>query len=1312
MKNIVYISLILFFSVRGFSQTTPVPGTTPLITPQNARVAFKLNLQIPYGNDTTLNGGLDSTGSLFFQLKDSSLYVRINKDGTKKWISIFSVTDTTSLSNRINQKVSISDTSSMLSPYVREINAGAGIIVTRIGHVVTITNSGGGGGGGGDSIWIGTTSQLRTLNDANIQSAFTTDNGTGTWLVDVNDIISPDNLGTIIIDAFGRRWKRVWDNSRIYMEWFGVKGDGISNNTLPMQNAVNAAYILKKDLYALTGGRYLFNQINLPNGIVLDWNGAWLSPYNPTATSFLLSCVPLKNNGGIYDGGNHPVLSPNKQYIDLIEVRNANVDLGNSLMGFVQLWFSGSFNNVVNRVYIHDNNIVNFNYRPISIVNSANIRDTTTIINNVDIFNNSIRYNPLSGLALFAGANRGDTLIQVYTIDHGNIKGRLASSIGKYFWIGSNMPNDSLDNTGYTKTNTFFKLKSYSINQYDSTLATLNIQGGAYDSTNGYMPFTDITGIRSPVISNAMVIPIYSYTAPLLFTLPTVNGGVGSTTLTRTSNSTAQNAYSHNLAPGLTILFSQISGKYTVVDTSSTTITITPSLSGNVIGYNPLPATALAPCIYQFGYSANTTIKNNYGYGGDHFVNATGVGGKGLYSEDLDNRFVINDNVSWFNWMTLENQSGNETGLTITSPFSNISVIKGDTSIVFTNPSSYRIAYKDMGSGVISVATLTSITDANITNLNSIAVGDIYKWVGSHYPYKVMALYINGGGNITASIRRWNQNSRSVSDSGWEATMSNIGVSIRLYNEELGQRGSIKYTEVKNNQFHYSMSNAGGTGYHVSWQGYQTVIQDNFMENSEQADLELHAVYLYVKDNVIRNYMFDGSQPMPSLTRRNSGPGRSHGGWGALIATRGYISNNDFYGRQSPGFAVQGGNFLLQSEILSLFEQEQLGLYNNTIDGIGTYLFNVVDFTNIDGINYPKFYYNRLYVTNNLINLRSDFANFGLFRNIVSPSEFIIGNTIRKENARPVYNVFGTGGRPNPEIFVPANYDFVIDNHYDTTANLNTVYLNNSVGGVFWNDNKVTLDRPEYLSNKTLDNPSFENIGGSGSSLTYNVSTKKIERTNPAPAAYANNISVFGTGTGLDTASGLRVDRTKRYFGFGNTSSAPLYDIDLVKSDTLAGTSVVISVTNPAKTSTRYSILRLFDGNDKGLVTSYENGQGYIYTSASEYFYFGTNNAKWMGISPTGSICIGCAVPTNRVTIGKVGNGAVIDFAGNTSGKVTFKFPDTITNYSYTWPSTSSGATVGQAVKVVAVSGTDITLGLANDNTGGGSGASLMGTSY
>ena len=118
MYRFIFSALLLCASFAGKGQT--VDGKLYTIFNnwyQWSGGKFNTNLNIP---KVTATNGRD-TGGIRYALADSSVYVWTGS----QWRIVGRDIDTTSLSNRINLKVNISDTAAMLSPYLRSNVAAA-----------------------------------------------------------------------------------------------------------------------------------------------------------------------------------------------------------------------------------------------------------------------------------------------------------------------------------------------------------------------------------------------------------------------------------------------------------------------------------------------------------------------------------------------------------------------------------------------------------------------------------------------------------------------------------------------------------------------------------------------------------------------------------------------------------------------------------------------------------------------------------------------------------------------------------------------------------------------------------------------------------------------------------------------------------------------------------------------------------------------------------------------------------------------------------------------------------------------------------
>lgn len=102
---------------------------------------------------------------------------------------------------------------------------------------------------------------LRALHGNTIAQVYVTQNGiAGAFVVNPLDTTSADNGGTIIVDASGNRWCRVYDGG-VNVRWFGAKGDGVTNDTAAINAA--AAYCSANSLSLYFPGGHRFGCTNL-----------------------------------------------------------------------------------------------------------------------------------------------------------------------------------------------------------------------------------------------------------------------------------------------------------------------------------------------------------------------------------------------------------------------------------------------------------------------------------------------------------------------------------------------------------------------------------------------------------------------------------------------------------------------------------------------------------------------------------------------------------------------------------------------------------------------------------------------------------------------------------------------------------------------------------------------------------------------------------------------------------------------------------------------------------------------------------------
>ncbi len=123
------------------------------------------------------------------------------------------------------------------------------------------------------------------------------DGGGGIFVVNTADTTSADNGGTIIVDAAGRRWYRVYSGA-VNVVWFGADPTGTNDSTAAFNDALNSGAV-----FVNAYGNFLINGVvTVPSGVTLK--GPYSAPQGIIATasytySRLPSVIQLGSAGSI-----------------------------------------------------------------------------------------------------------------------------------------------------------------------------------------------------------------------------------------------------------------------------------------------------------------------------------------------------------------------------------------------------------------------------------------------------------------------------------------------------------------------------------------------------------------------------------------------------------------------------------------------------------------------------------------------------------------------------------------------------------------------------------------------------------------------------------------------------------------------------------------------------------------------------------------------------------------------------------------------------------------------------------------------------
>lgn len=453
--------------------------------------------------------------------------VTINDNGLlrKRSASLFT-TDTTSLSNRINQKLNISDTASMLTNY--KINANNGL--TKVGNVISL-------GGTLNTATTIATSVTNTLAISGLQTGSTADS---IVTINASDVLKKRTISSIVSEPWfksGTTNGATANTDSVYIN--GNLGIGTSNPfgsltlfgnssiTLPVNiqgKTDRSKEILfgkggaTKGLAAITAvdqGNYGGGLSFIVNGIsgsdnfpanakqvmVMDWNGnVGINKSNPSYSLHVGGFAKIDSISTITSASSMLVEDPStgiisKQRIGFAKVVYTNASSPNS---------STIFDTINNPVVNNASLAANSNYLYIGSDNSTWVYSGSNSTYESYLGSGSTTEWYLKGTTIDAGGNKSSNISRTGGVYIGS---KIALDTSGKIGIGTFSPSGSLNLygetplTGYIAVPSASRTSEINFSKGGATAGLASIQGLDYNGYIGGLAFNVSTGSNYPTNS-------------------------------------------------------------------------------------------------------------------------------------------------------------------------------------------------------------------------------------------------------------------------------------------------------------------------------------------------------------------------------------------------------------------------------------------------------------------------------------------------------------------------------------------------------------------------------------------------------------------------------------------------------------------------------------------------------------------------------------------------------------------------------------------------------------------------------------------